>query len=246
MGQTSLPASQTDSMQKETSLFYEVMSRYSQFGRKHLIEKLLAPRGGTVLELGCGTGRNLIAAARAYPSSQVFGVDSSEARLRVARSEIGKAGLRHRIHIAQADIVNFDPFATFGHESFDRVILSYCLSRTVDWERVLQHGMMLRSAGGVMVVMEFGQQERLPHFLRRILNLGLQKSHMDVRANLKGVLNALVKDNRSKLRFERLYRGYVYYAELDASFYSRFMETQNHLQLNAVTEKDLSPIRKAS
>jgi S-adenosylmethionine-diacylgycerolhomoserine-N-methlytransferase len=43
---------------------YDVTRKYYLFGRDRLIARLDPPAGGRVLEIGCGTARNLIAAAR--------------------------------------------------------------------------------------------------------------------------------------------------------------------------------------
>ena len=44
---------------------YDLTRKYYLLGRDRLIDGLAVPPGGTVLELGCGTGRNLVKAARA-------------------------------------------------------------------------------------------------------------------------------------------------------------------------------------
>ena len=38
---------------------YDATRKYYLFGRDHLIKTLDPPEGGTVLEIACGTGRNL-------------------------------------------------------------------------------------------------------------------------------------------------------------------------------------------
>ena len=47
---------------------YDLTRKYYLLGRDRLIDGLEVPQGGTVLELGCGTGRNIILAARRYPN----------------------------------------------------------------------------------------------------------------------------------------------------------------------------------
>ena len=52
-----------------------------------------SPRpGDRVLEIGCGTGRNLILAARLYPQTHIYGIDVSTEMLRSAREAIARAG----------------------------------------------------------------------------------------------------------------------------------------------------------
>ena len=81
--------------------FYDLTRKYYLLGRDQLIAGLQPPTRGHVLEIGCGTGRNLIAAARAYPRAQFYGVDISASMLATARANIERAGLSDRIRLAQ-------------------------------------------------------------------------------------------------------------------------------------------------
>ena len=72
---------------------YDVTRKPYLLGRDRLIADLQPPDGGTVLELGCGTARNLIAAARRYPDVRFFGIDLSSVMLDRARRSIDRAGL---------------------------------------------------------------------------------------------------------------------------------------------------------
>jgi S-adenosylmethionine-diacylgycerolhomoserine-N-methlytransferase len=44
---------------------YDLTRKYFLLGRDTLISRLQPPTGGSVIEIGCGTGRNLVAAAHA-------------------------------------------------------------------------------------------------------------------------------------------------------------------------------------
>ena len=94
--------------------FYDATRKYYLLGRDQLIEALAPPRNGTVLEIGCGTGRNLIRIAERYPSCACYGLDVSSAMLTTAQRSVGKAGLEGRIRLALADATDFDPQALFG------------------------------------------------------------------------------------------------------------------------------------
>src|SRR5450432_1077048 len=82
---------------------YDFTRKYYLLGRDRLIAELNARDGARVLEIGCGTGRNLIAAARKYPGARLFGVDISTEMLTSAIRSIARAGLAARISIAQGD-----------------------------------------------------------------------------------------------------------------------------------------------
>ena len=65
---------------------YDGTRRYYLLGRDRLIEDLAPAPGATVLEIGCGTGRNLVLAAGRYRDAQFFGIDVSTEMLTSAIS----------------------------------------------------------------------------------------------------------------------------------------------------------------
>src|ERR1700733_2847143 len=60
---------------------YDFTRKYYLLGRDPMIAELCPGDGDRVLEIGCGTGRNLTAAARRFPGAHFFGVDVSNAML---------------------------------------------------------------------------------------------------------------------------------------------------------------------
>ena len=101
-------------------LIYDATRAWFLLGRDHLIAHLDARPGARVLEIACGTGRNLDHVARRYPGAQLYGLDISGEMLRSARAKLGA-----RAHLALADACAFNPGALFGVAQFDRIILSY-------------------------------------------------------------------------------------------------------------------------
>jgi ubiquinone/menaquinone biosynthesis C-methylase UbiE len=57
-----------------------------------------------VLDCGTGTGDLLIRVARRYPKSKVFGLDASDAYLRIARKKVQKQNIENRIKLIKADL----------------------------------------------------------------------------------------------------------------------------------------------
>ena len=66
-----------DGIYRYQRYIYDATRKYFLLGRDRLIEELAVPAGGTVLEIGCGTGRNLILVARRYPDARLYGFDIS-------------------------------------------------------------------------------------------------------------------------------------------------------------------------
>lgn len=65
-------------------------------GRDPMLAGLDVPEGGTVLEIGCGTGRNLVKAGRLYQTAKLFGIDISREMLVSAGKAVFKAGIERR------------------------------------------------------------------------------------------------------------------------------------------------------
>src|SRR5215468_850631 len=116
---------------------YDFTRKYFLLGRDRVIAEMEAPEGARVLEIGCGTGRNLIVAARKYPGARCFGIDVSTEMLNSAIRAISRAGLASRICVAHADATRFDPQLLFGIGEFDRILISYSLSMIPQWCGVL-------------------------------------------------------------------------------------------------------------
>jgi SAM-dependent methyltransferase len=73
----------------------------------------LCPQTGEALELGCGTGRVLIAAAQA--GCAVTGLDKSNQLLARCRAKLDAlpSAARHRITLVEADMTDFQVYRTF-------------------------------------------------------------------------------------------------------------------------------------
>ena len=129
-----------DAIYRTQRHIYDLTRKYYLLGRDALIDGLAPPAGGSVLEIGCGTGRNLICAARRWPDARFYGIDISEAMLETARANVAKAGLVRPDHLCagRRDRVSM-PGAVRRH-GFDRVFQSYTLSMIPDWHGALREG----------------------------------------------------------------------------------------------------------
>jgi S-adenosylmethionine-diacylgycerolhomoserine-N-methlytransferase len=194
---------------------YDLTRKYFLLGRDTLIAELRPPAGGSILEVGCGTGRNLIAAARAYPNASLYGLDVSSAMLSTARANIRHAGLEARITLALGDATRLDPLSLFRRRTFDRIFFSYSLSMIPPWQEALARALdAVEPTGGRLLVVDFGEQERLPASFRRLLFAGLAKFHVSPRAELGATLAALAETKGGRLTFRQLYLDYSRFAEL--------------------------------
>ncbi len=126
-----------DRMYRFQRHFYDASRRYYLLGRDQLLDRLAPPPGGSILEIGCGTGRNLIGAAQRYGDAKLFGIDISQEMLKTALGSMSRMGFEKRVRVACADATSFDPMASLGQRRFDRIYFSYTLSMVPEWQMAL-------------------------------------------------------------------------------------------------------------
>ena len=201
-------------MYRRQRYIYDGTRRYYLLGRDRLIAGLQPAAGATVLEIGCGTGRNLVLAARLYPEARFFGIDVSTEMLTSAISAISRRRMTKRVRVAHGDGTAFDPQVLFGLPAFDHVMISYSLSMIPDWRGVLQAAASRLAPGGHLHVVDFGNQERLPGIARTLLLRWLAMFDVTPRDDLATAMAAMAASCRADLKFERPFRGYAQYAVL--------------------------------
>jgi len=191
---------------------YDLTRKYYLLGRDRLIDGLDVPPDGTVLELGCGTGRNLVKTAQAYPQAELSGLDISAEMLETAAVATGRRDLS--VRLARGDASGFDAETLFGRSGFDRVFVSYSLSMIPEWRRTVAAALDAVADGGSLHVVDFGRQERLPGWFKTALRTWLAKFHVSPRDSLREVLESESRRVGASLRFDSLYRGYAVHAVL--------------------------------
>ncbi len=193
---------------------YDATRKLFLLGRDRLIARLDVPPGGRVLEIGCGTGRNLIVAARRYRDARLYGFDISPVMLETARRSVARAGLQHQITLTQGDAAAFSPEALFGVAAFERVFVSYALSMIPPWRQVLPAATDALRPGGELHIVDFGQQSGLPRWFKAALTAWLARFTVVPRAELQAELLALARSTGAVVTFERLYGDFAQYALL--------------------------------
>ncbi len=215
--ETSRPAEATrrmNRMYRWQRHIYDGTRRYYLLGRDRLIAGLQPAPGASVLEIGCGTGRNLVLAARLHPGARFFGIDVSTEMLTSARAAISRRDLADRIRVAHGDGTAFDPQTLFGVAAFDHVMISYSLSMIPDWHGVLRAAASRLKPGGRLHIVDFGNHERLPDIARALLLRWLAMFDVTPRDDLERALAAMADDTGADLKFARPFRGYAQYAVL--------------------------------
>jgi S-adenosylmethionine-diacylgycerolhomoserine-N-methlytransferase len=121
------------------------------FGRRSLIDAAASQASpARVLEVGCGTGTNLVHLARAFPRAELFGLDISEHMLGRASRKAQSMG-----NSFQALQRAYDEPVRSG-TGFDLVLFSYSLSMfNPGWERALDNTLEDLRPGGIVAVVDF-------------------------------------------------------------------------------------------
>lgn len=182
---------------------YDATRKFFLFGRDRLIEELNARPGDAVLEMACGTGRNLHKIARRWPGSVLHGFDISTEMLKSAHEALGQDAL-----LAQGDATAFDPLPTFGRRVFDRVVISFALSMIPDWRAALDQGARLLAPGGSLHVVDFGDLAGLPSPFRAALRAWLAHFHVTPRLDLAEAAHALAAQGSMECRVRDGLLGY--------------------------------------
>ncbi|MDS4043191.1 MAG: class I SAM-dependent methyltransferase [Candidatus Competibacter sp.] len=152
------------------------------FGRTALIRSIarLSPPPRRILEIGCGTGSNLLHLRRQFPNAAITGLDLSADMLARARRKLAA-------HPARIALIQWRYDQPLNPQpAFDLIVFSYCLSM-IDpgWERALDAALCDLQPGGLLAVVDF-HDTRFAGFQRW---MGVNHVRMD--GHLLPRLNAL-------------------------------------------------------
>jgi len=203
-------AQRMDAMYRHQRHIYDLTRKFYLFGRDQLLASLPAPPGSTVLEMGCGTGRNLVKLARLAPEARLYGVDVSRVMLDTAAQSLARAGLGTRVGLAQAGGQGFDPQAEFGLERFDTIYFSYVLSMIPDWRPVVERALDQLKPGGTLAVVDVGDQLRASAGRRRRLLGWLSLFDVHPNAEIEQGLRGIAADLGGLSGERDIFGGYAY------------------------------------
>lgn len=203
-----------DQMYRFQRHIYDVTRKHYLLGRTTLINGLVPPEGGSVLEIGCGTGWNLIQVAKSYPKAALYGFDVSNVMLDTARTKISKAGFTDRVTLAVGDAVTFSGHDLFKRPTFDRIFASYVLSMIPNWTAVMRMAAGHLAPGGSFHIVDFGSAQGMPAPVRVGLHAWLQNFDVTPRETLDIEVDRLARTERLTPFHTDLHRGYAQYAVL--------------------------------
>lgn len=124
------------------------------FGRNELIRRISAlTTPVNILEIGCGTGKNLIRLNHYFPQAKITGLDASASMLKLAHKNLGplaqRVSLLHQVYdcpLSETDL----------EDKFDLILCMYSLSMmNPGWEQVIASAHHDLNQGGFIAVVDF-------------------------------------------------------------------------------------------
>ncbi|TXF90095.1 methyltransferase domain-containing protein [Neolewinella aurantiaca] len=136
---------------KFQSRIYDLTRWSFLFGRRYAIRQIpfAATDNLRILEVGCGTGHNLVSLAERFPAAEITGIDLSQDMLSIARKKLRRFG--GRVSIVHGAFGS-DSF----REQFDVVLFSYCLTMVnPGWDTLIEVATASLRDNGVLVAVDF-------------------------------------------------------------------------------------------
>ena len=202
-----------DRMYRHQRYFYDFTRKYYLLGRDRLIKEMKISDGEKVLEIGCGTARNLIILAKKHRGAHFFGLDASAEMLKTAQRKIDAQFLENiKLNTALADEFSFDK--TFNlTEKFDACFFSYAVSIIPPWKLAIENALENLKAGKSLYIVDFYDQKSLPVWFQKTLQRWLAQFHVKYPKELIPFLEELERNGFGKLKITPIYRRYSLIAE---------------------------------
>ena len=129
------------------SKFYDATRWAFLFGRNSLKDFFPElPEKSRILDIGCGTGKQLLLLRESYPDAEIIGMDRSEAMLRIADQKTGSDFvLRNESYNSKS----------FSENTFDLIVGSYSLTMVDELQKTLDAILMHLKPGGYIAAVDF-------------------------------------------------------------------------------------------
>ena len=206
-----------DKMYRYQRYFYDFTRKYYLLGRDRLLHEMKISADDNILEIGCGTGRNLAILGGKYPKTNFFGLDASAEMLKSAHQKIEAKNLSNVIFKnALADDFSFGK--TFNLETaFDAAFFSYSITMIPTWRKAIRNALANLKTGKNLYIVDFYDQRDLPASFRKILQSWLRQFHVVYPKDLIPFLEKLEKENAGKLFVKSIFKSYSFTAEFRKS-----------------------------
>lgn len=139
------PEAVTSSYRRWAPVYDHTFGAFTRIGRRRVVDHINS-RGGSVLEVGVGTGLSL---PNYGDTVQVTGIDFSAEMLSKAQEKVDRLGLTAVVALRQMDARHLD----FPDASFDVVVAMHLVSVVPDPEQVVAEMARVCKPGGEVVIL---------------------------------------------------------------------------------------------
>jgi len=144
------------------NLYYLIGFREVKYRKRAVAELVLNP-GGTVVEIGCGTGLNFPYLLESIgETGRLIGVDFTGAMLEKAREKIHRNGWQN-VELVEADAALYE----FPDE-IQGVLSTFALTLVPEYEQVINHAARALAPGGRLVIADFKKPDLWPLWLVKL------------------------------------------------------------------------------
>ena len=207
------PAEKMDRMYRWTRHVYDTTRRYYLLGRDRLLDHVAERPAGRVLEVGCGTARNLRRLHDRAPRHTLYGLDVSRAMLDTARRRLARAGCARAVTLGHGRAEELSPSDQLGTRGpFDVIFFSYVLSMIPAWPAALGAALSHLAPGGRLYIVDFWDQAGLPDWVGAIVQRWLSLFDVIPRPALIRRLQALEGQGQLRCCIQPVARRYAYLA----------------------------------
>jgi S-adenosylmethionine-diacylgycerolhomoserine-N-methlytransferase len=197
-------AQKMDQQYRYQRYVYDLSRKYYLLGRDALLQEMAVEPGETVLEIGCGTARNLVKMAYRYPAAELYGVDASSMMLDTAHAKLQGTLYENKISLRQG-LAGQISYRDFGLDKpFDHIVFSYVLSMIPGWQVALEQTLDILKPGGCLHVVDFSDQSTMPAWFRKLLLTWLDWFHVHPDPAVPVFLEQLAARHNDQLRMRQL------------------------------------------
>lgn len=182
-------------------------------GRDRMLDQIAHRPAGAVLEMGCGTARNLRVLGETASRHTLYGLEPSLSKLATARDKLDRAGCTERVTLVQGELAQkLRPKDQFGADGpFDVIFFSYVLSMIPAWDEALAAALSHLAPNGRLYIVDLWDPADLPSVVGATLRgwLGL----LDVEPR-PALLRTLEAEDRLSCSIVPVARRYAYLATI--------------------------------
>ena len=194
--------------------FYDLTRLFFLFGRDDLLRQMNVLPGERVLEIGCGTGRNLLKLAQLQPEAKIYGLDASDEMLKTAGAKLDAKNQQKAIVLRQGLAEQFDYQTTFNlDQTFDKIFISYSLSMFPNWREAILNALGNLKPDGDFYILDFWDGAGLPGWFVGLRRWWLSLFKVYYRPEFLEFLKELQAQGAGKFTVQAVGTNYAFIAQ---------------------------------